>query len=139
MKEEICNYTENGECSNCGQCCSNFLPISQKDINAIKRYIRRYGIQEQIRRYPTTGHFVDMVCPFRDEIEKRCTIYPVRPEICKSFRCDQPKEVVYRAKKMYHVNCDIVDIRAEFFKGETGLGKDLTKLLMDMGQAKMRR
>ena len=30
------NFTVNDKCSNCGQCCSNLLPMSEKEVKNIK-------------------------------------------------------------------------------------------------------
>ena len=40
--EKVINYTENGKCSNCGQCCTDYIPISQKEINRIRKYIKKH-------------------------------------------------------------------------------------------------
>lgn len=119
MESGIWDYTENGECSGCGNCCSRILPISSKEIKRIKRYVEKYGIKEQIRRYPTANPTFDMQCPFRDEIGKRCTIYPVRPAICQDFRCDKPRKKIAANKKMYDGKYAPIDMRAVFFGRES--------------------
>lgn len=30
-----------------------------------------------------------MTCPFRDNVNRICTIYELRPAICKAFKCDK--------------------------------------------------
>ena len=39
-----------GKCSKCGECCTNFLPISQKELNKIVEYV----IDNKIK--PQTNH-----------------------------------------------------------------------------------
>ena len=129
MKSGLYDFTEGGKCSNCGQCCSNYLPISKHEVETIKRYIEKHGIKEIKRFSPAAKPPIDMVCPFRSDTEKRCTIYPVRPAICRDFQCDKPRKNIMADKAMYHGKYDVVDMRAEFFGGETGL-KDL---LRDLG------
>lgn len=83
------DFTENGKCSNCGQCCSDLLPLSIKEIEIIKAYVRTHHIKKQEHKMPfaQVADF-DLCCPFLDiSKEHKCTIYEVRPLICKSFLC----------------------------------------------------
>lgn len=81
------DYTVNGECSNCGECCSNLLPMSRREVDAIRRYVKRRGIREQKHFVPTARPMYDMICPFRDNANRRCTIYEARPHICRVWSC----------------------------------------------------
>jgi len=121
MKSGVLDFTVDGKCSNCGQCCSNFLPIGASEIKTIRRYMEKHHIKPEVRRYPTKEKMMDFVCPFRSEGEKKCTIYPVRPAICRDFQCDKPRKEIFADKAMYHGKYKIVDMRAEFFGGEPGL------------------
>lgn len=70
MEAGVFDYTKNGECSNCGNCCSDFLPISPEEIRRIEKYIKKHGIKEQKHFLPTAiVPMVDMVCPFRSNAE----------------------------------------------------------------------
>lgn len=60
----ITDFTNNGKCFNCGNCCSNLLPMSEKEVKVIKAYIKTHNIKEQ-RHNAMQG--ADMTCPFRDE------------------------------------------------------------------------
>lgn len=77
------DLTDNGKCTGCGTCCSCILPMSRKEISKIRGYIKRHGI-----KIHTT--LDDLECPFMDKEKKtkRCKIYPVRPGICRAFKCD---------------------------------------------------
>lgn len=77
------DLTENGKCTGCGACCSSILPMSRKEISKIRGYIKKHHIEVS-----TTIDDID--CPFMDREKKteRCKIYPVRPGICKAFKCD---------------------------------------------------
>lgn len=112
------DFTCGGECSNCGSCCSNRLPVSAKEVKTIKRYIQKHGIKEQTHRYPTATPLLDCVCPFRSETEKKCLIYEVRPEICRAFRCDSPMEKIKTDRTMYFRKYGLVHMREEFFGGK---------------------
>lgn len=75
------DLTDNGICTQCGECCTNRLPISDSDIRRIRRYIRRHGIRPA-SHIPAViaGPVLDMVCPFLDDTKSahKCLIYPVR-------------------------------------------------------------
>jgi Fe-S-cluster containining protein len=129
MKSGVFDYTDNGACTNCGQCCGNYLPISTKEIQIIKRYIKKHNIAEQIRKYPTANALFDMQCPFRDEINKKCTIYEVRPAICRDFKCDKPRKNIEADKALYHSKYEIVDMRMEFYNGTSVMGKILVEMV----------
>lgn len=115
MKSGVYDFTVDGECSNCGACCSNLLPISGKEIKAIHRFISKRGGKEQRHIIPTVEKVIDCTCPFRDNTGRRCVIYPVRPAICRDFRCDKPAKNIQANKKMYHGKYMVVDMRKEFF------------------------
>ena len=46
-KSGVYNYTDHGKCIECGNCCSRYLAMNQKEINTIKAYIKRKGITQQ--------------------------------------------------------------------------------------------
>ena len=106
------DHTCNGQCSGCGQCCSNFLPLSKDEIQAIHRYLKKHPIREQ-RHNGLMG--ADATCPFRDERTRKCLIYSVRPGICRSFLCSSPIEEMAANKERYHRKNLTVDLRREFF------------------------
>lgn len=118
MESGVFDFTVSGECSGCGQCCSNFLPISGKEIKKIRRYIQKKKITEQKHIVPTVGPTVDWTCPFRDNTSRKCVIYQVRPAICRDFRCDKPAKKIAADKSMYHGKYSVVDLRKEFFGGD---------------------
>lgn len=123
MEEGVFDFTINGECANCGQCCSNFLPVSKKEIKNINRYIQKKKISEQKNFVPAARHTLDWTCPFRDNSARKCVIYDVRPAICRDFRCDKPKKKIQADKYMYHKKYSVVDMRKEFFRSEVWTGK----------------
>ena len=116
MEDNLYNYTVNGKCSSCGNCCSNILPMSRKEIDIIKKYIKKNGIKECKRLLPVAGKNYDMTCPFRDNTKKICTIYPVRPEICKQFICDSEKRAKHNRKLLGQTRT-ITMVRETFFGG----------------------
>ena len=90
--EQLTDYTINGECSGCGRCCTNILPLSQKEIQKIKSYIGQYKVTPVNRNNVLTKEYSN-VCPFLSK-ENKCNIYKVRPEICKRFICSKFKNNV---------------------------------------------
>ena len=61
-------------CKNCGECCG-LVPISEKEYNDIKKY----WIENNIK--PKKVGMLD--CHFRDNENKICMVYEVRPMLCK--------------------------------------------------------
>ena len=119
MQSGFRDYTVDGKCSNCGNCCSNFLPLSAKEIKTIKRYIEKKGIKENIHRYPTADPMIDWTCPFRSDLDKKCLIYEVRPAICRDFQCDKPRKHIEANKAMYHGKYSVCNMRKEFYGRKT--------------------
>lgn len=114
MEDNICNFTKNGKCSGCGNCCTNFLPMSQKELDAVHRYIKKNKIKECKHLLPVATPTYDMTCPFRDNDNGVCTIYEVRPMICRKFICDNEKRAKHDRKLLKQTR-SIVDVRGEFF------------------------
>lgn len=118
MQSGVSDFTVNGECSCCGECCSDFLPISDKEIRRIRAYIEKNNIKEQKHFLPLAVPMQDFTCPFRNNIEKKCVIYEVRLAICRDFRCDKPRKKIEADKAMYHGLYVPVSMRDVFFGGE---------------------
>lgn len=117
MENGVYDFTDNGKCAGCGKCCSNYLPISRKEVKQIRRYIKKHRIPEKKHNIPTANLTFDMTCPFLDESKSfdKCTIYPVRPQICRDFKCDNPKKKICADKRKYHERYLVIDMRKEFF------------------------
>lgn len=122
MEEGVYNYTINGECSRCGGCCSRYLPLSKKEIKEIQRYIKKKHIQRQIHiGVPTAKPIPDLVCPLlKMNVDggTECMAYPVRPHICRAFKCNQPPSQIKENKEQFWKDrrpCDMVEV---FFNGE---------------------
>lgn len=114
MEDNIYNFTKDGKCSGCGNCCSNLLPMSRKEIEIICKYIKKHDIKESKHLFPLAKKATDMTCPFRDNGKGICTIYEVRPEICKQFICDSEKRVKHNRKLLGQTR-QIIDVRETFF------------------------
>ena len=90
----ITDFTIDGKCSGCGECCSNMLPMSADEVRQIKTYIKKHNIKEQRHNF-LQG--IDMTCPFRDELNRKCLVYEVRPAICREFVCNHTIEDIMKA------------------------------------------
>ena len=98
VKESIKNNcSKDGKCSHCGGCCTEFLILTEDEVKRIKEYVKKNNIKE-IRHL--NDHEIKVLCPFRDEEKKICTIYEVRPEICKLFQCNQSMDVINKNKEL---------------------------------------
>ena len=96
-------------CSGCGGCCGNFLPLSNGEINVIKRHLKTHP---EITAYDGCA----MDCPFLNDKEKdRCQIYEIRPAICKGFRCIDEGPSPELAKRMVQKKMRPVSMRETFF------------------------
>lgn len=115
MDDNIFDFCKDGKCSQCGNCCSNLLPMSQKEIEVIHRYIRKNNIKECRHIVPAIVTY-DMTCPFLDTGKscEKCRIYPVRPEICKQFICDNARREKHNRKLLGQTR-SVVDVRSEFY------------------------
>ena len=110
------NYTVEGKCSNCGECCSNLLPLTQGEINQIHKYIKIHHIKENKKNFPTAEKVFDGTCPFRNNGKRICEIYSIRPLICKFFQCNKwGKQDIKEAVKLSKESRRTVDMREEFF------------------------
>lgn len=113
MEHGVYDFTDNGKCTGCGQCCSNVLPMTDIEIQRISKYIKRYNIKECKHFVPTKEPALDMSCPFLDTSKNKdkCKIYEVRPQICRDFICNPQK------RKSPNLD-DYKDFRTVFMKEE---------------------
>ena len=109
----VTDYTKDGKCVCCGECCGDFLPISDDEIRKIRKYVRSHGIKEYTNKLINTP--INFKCPFRDDAKRICTIYEIRPEICRSFMCNYDRFKIEANKKLLHQRNSIISMRATFF------------------------
>ncbi len=84
--EKIISNCNNHQCSKCGSCCTISIPITRKEEFRIKKYIKENNVKPE--ELFDDCNFYAMCC-FFDRKNHKCKIYPVRPEICKTFKCDR--------------------------------------------------
>lgn len=111
MKNGTFNFTDNGECANCGACCSNLLPMTEAEVRKIKRVVRRRNLNPH--RFLLAQ--VDMTCPFRNNEERKCDIYADRPMICREFKCDKASKGEWLDENIDLNDYRLVCVREEIF------------------------
>lgn len=75
------NLPAHKNCNNCGDCCG-MIPASPQEVTQIMRYLECHAEARAVARKVGND---PLHCPFRDDLKKRCAIYPVRPVICRMF------------------------------------------------------
>ena len=108
---KVTDFTKNGECSKCGNCCGNYLPLTTYEIERIKAYIKKHNIKEHLHHF---AYGLDMTCPFLND-KQMCNIYKVRPQICRCFRCDKTQIEVMGSYGSLVLKALPVDVRKTFF------------------------
>ena len=102
-----------GKCSRCGECCTSFLPITQKELDTIQEYVIKNKIRPQAHMLVMQNR---LTCPYHDG--KKCLIYEVRPLICKEFYCYKKPDIetVKKFEKGNYVPVDMWAIAKEIDK-----------------------
>ena len=77
----------------CGECCGVHY-WSTMEWKIITAFLKEHGRKQQYAR-----EILDM-CPYLDE-RKRCTIYEVRPAICRLYGVVQAMQCPYRKAQQY--------------------------------------
>ena len=85
------NFCKNNECSRCGGCCTPFLPMTKSEVKTVREYLKKNPkIKDRALENPIFENGkVYVRCCFYDSKKKECMIYPVRPFICKAYKCNQ--------------------------------------------------
>lgn len=119
METGVFDFCKDGKCIGCGKCCSSFLPLSNKEIKEIKRYMKKHKLKEHKHITPAVVSY-DMTCPFLDDKKEnnKCEIYEVRPAICRVFQCNQPPSKVQANKHLFWRDRKPCDMRHIFFGGK---------------------
>ena len=122
------NNCINGNCSRCGDCCTPFLPMSKNEVKKIRDYLKRNRdiLNRAYNNSPVKDGNLYIRCCFYDPDKKECMIYPVRPTICRLYKCNQPDVVIDANKKAfansYYNSTEIetiADFRWIFFRDPT--------------------
>lgn len=105
MSNKVKDFTCNGKCSNCGNCCIPWVPITDYEYTVIKNYIKEHDIKPQPIQISHNDIYLD--CCFHDRVNKKCMIYKVRPEVCSNFICSSSKEKINKDREHYDNRANI--------------------------------
>lgn len=125
---KIIDNTVNGQCSRCGECCSNFLPLNKKEFKRLRYWVKKHHYKPP-KRYELQDEAVwDATCPFLIEENNRtlCAVYAIRPEVCQLFICNDTKS----SEKSQKPHRRIVNIRAEILHQEEAMSYEDFQLLL---------
>ena len=116
----VSNFCKNGVCSQCGQCCSDILHLDNKEIERIETYIKEHNIKPSPYKIIDNGKpTLDLSCPFRNDVFKKCNIYEVRPDICKVFKCDYSRKDIIENRDRLNTGKKPRSLRLVFFNDDT--------------------
>jgi len=80
-------------CDACGARCTAGVPLLRPEYEEIRQFVegprgaeaRRVEREERRTPYPGAEGVFYTACRFRDTRRGRCTVYPVRPLVCRLF------------------------------------------------------
>ena len=104
------NLTCKGKCSRCGGCCMPCVPITLEEYYKIKDYIKENDIPYEVPQpyFTSNGQQeIDLRCCFYDKKNKKCKIYDVRPEVCRSYSCCLSENILEHNRYYYDKRADI--------------------------------
>ena len=74
---------EHKNCVNCGMCCGPTM-ATKAEIAKIKAFVK-HNLSKQEKNNLRRQYRDKLTCPYRDNENKKCSIYKVRPEVCRLF------------------------------------------------------
>ena len=103
----------NFKCKRCGKCCSNYLPLTENEIQEMKKTAKKEN-----------KHLLDKdwynTCPFLN-YKNECDIYENRPMICREYDCYKFKNCLISKNMIDSTRKEkyrLVDIRKEIFNNK---------------------
>lgn len=109
-----CNCID-GQCSNCGECCTDMLPLTKGELLRLKDYAAKHHLKQHRQAPFWDLKATDLTCPFRNQQTKKCDAYPARPYICRTFICSKTKEDAHRDRDLISESRGIYSLRWEVF------------------------
>lgn len=68
------NNCVDGHCIGCGECCTDLLPTTRREIVRLRDYAKKHQLKEHRLPAGAAMESVDLTCPFRNEETKRCEV-----------------------------------------------------------------
>jgi len=112
---DIIDFTNNGECSCCGGCCTNYLPINEKELKTLRTWVKKHKFVPVNRVEGQESLVFDATCPFMTK-DSKCACYKVRPAVCKAFNC---REAIAGKIEFSVKHRAVHDLRKEVFGFES--------------------
>lgn len=91
----------------------HILPITKEDIAVIKEYIKTNNIKPYYHGVKGADDIIDEICPFLNSA-KKCSIYEVRPLICRFFKCNRKRIPVRQQNFFAKQKFSYTNLWAEF-------------------------
>ena len=112
LDKGVYNFTKNGKCIKCGNCCTALLPVSKAEIKTLQKYVKKHRIQKENHAEVD----LDLTCPFYDTKKKLCKVYEVRPMICRDFICSkmQKDNEISKQRFSFDNRYSVVNMRGIF-------------------------
>ena len=115
--DTVTDFTVDGNCSKCGECCKDIITADFNEIRKIKKYVQQHKIQPQW--HPTGRKSIDMTCPFLNWDTRECVIYPVRPKICREFLCSKSNDELTAIREKIASQGTVMSLRKEVFDDDS--------------------
>lgn len=121
LEARYLNKCIGGKCSGCGDCCTDLLPLTQKEVDRLREYAIAHDLRAhtQMPFYESGG--VDLTCPFRNQITGKCDVYEVRPHICRLYICSKQtrQATIERNRWTFSKGVSTRSLRYEIFGDRT--------------------
>lgn len=93
LEEDTVTDMNNPNCNNCNECCSILSMLLEKEYKDLKKYLKKDKEGQRVYKEAVARiekakekNTLSLMCPFSNS-KKRCSIYKVRPSICREFHC----------------------------------------------------
>ncbi len=101
------------DCQSCANCCKTSSPsLKPKDIERLAAHLhlsKKVFTEKYLKKDPEDGEiiFKSTPCPFLSD--NSCSVYPYRPETCRSYPHLQKNDFVFRLIQAF-LNCSVCPI-----------------------------
>lgn len=116
LEDFYSNHCIDGQCTHCGECCADLLPLTPGELERIRRYVKKHKVKEHRQAPFYDRNATDLTCPFRNQQTKRCDIYPARPLICRMFICSKDIMEAHKDRDEIHKGRKVYSLRWEIFE-----------------------
>jgi Fe-S-cluster containining protein len=117
-------YTQHcvdGKCSGCGDCCIDLLPLTDAELEQLKKYANEHNLKEHRHSLFFDKKAIDLTCPFRNNETKQCDVYAVRPQICREFICSKSLDTAKNDRDSLSASRITCSLRYEVFGNRESL------------------